>query len=214
MKRIEPRIFWGILLIAGGLLFLLANLGLLIIDNIWPVVFAVPSAVFIYIFLTHRENWWAIIPGLTLLGLATLIAFDQLFPSANENWGAAIFLGSLALSFLAVYIRTATHEWWAIIPAGVLGTIALVIVSEELLRSSTLGGAIFMLGLAATFGLVYVLPSPGGRMQWAIYPASILGGIGLLILIASTPLSGIIGPAAIIALGLYLIFRTRSADEL
>lgn len=214
MKRIESRILWGILLIAGGLIFLLANLGLLIIDSIWPIVFAIPGFIFLYVFLTHRDNWWAIIPGMALLGLGTLIAFDELFPKVGDTLGGAIFMGSLAVSFLAVYLRTATREWWAIIPAGTLATLTLVIVSEELFRNSSLGGAIFMLGLAATFGLVYVLPSSGGRMHWAIYPASILGGIGVLILIGATPLGLIIGPAAIIALGLYLIFRTRSADEL
>ena len=212
MKRVEPRIFWGILLIAGGALFLLENMGILALDNVWPIVFTLPAIVFLYVFLINRENWWAVIPGMSLLGIAALIAFDQLFPKASDTWGATIFMGSLALSFLAVYVRTATKEWWAVIPMGVLGTIALLVGFEPLLSEGVFAG-LFMLGLGLTFTVVYLLPTPSGRMQWAIFPAGILGAIGLLTLTATTRLIGIIGPAAIIALGLYIIFRRSNVWE-
>lgn len=212
MKHLESRTFWGILLIAGGVLFLLQSLGLLLLDNLWPIVFGVPGIVFLYTFLTDRDNWWAAIPGLTLLGLGALIAFEQLFPEANDVWGATIFLGSLALSFLAVYVRSAARQWWAIIPAGVLGTIALLVGFEPYLADGVFT-ALFMLGLAATFALVYFLPTPSERMRWAIYPAAILGGIGALTLISATWLSRVLVPAAIIALGVYLILRRRDTWE-
>ncbi len=212
MKHLESRTFWGILLIAGGVLFLLQSLGLLLLDNLWPIVFFVPGVVFLYTFLTERSNWWAVIPGMTLVGLGALIAFDQVFPEANDAWGATIFLGSLALSFLAVYLRTATHEWWAIIPAGVLGTIALVVGFEPYMTGGVFA-ALFMFGLAGTFALVYFLPTPSGRMRWAVYPAAILGGIGALTLVSATWLSRIVIPAAIIAFGIYLILKRRDTGE-
>jgi len=211
-KTFESRTFWGILLIAGGLLFLMQSLGLMMLDNIWPIVFAAPGAVFLYAFIRQRQNWWAVIPGMALLGIGALIAFEQIFPRANDDWGGAIFLGSLGVAFLAVYLRTATHEWWAIIPAGVLGSLAATIVLEPFLGGDFTGG-LFMLGVGATFALVYLLPTPSGRMRWAIYPASIVGGIGVLILIAATQLLRILGPLAIIAFGLYLILRRRDRWE-
>ena len=212
MKRFESRTFWGLLLIVGGALFLMESLGLLTLDNIWPIIFAIPGVAFLYAFFTDRKNWWPVIPGLTLLGLGALIAFEQLFPEANDVWGAAIFLGSLGLSFLAVYIRSAARQWWAIIPAGVLGTIAILTGFEPYLADGIFAG-LFMLGLGATFGLVYFFPTPAGRMKWAVYPASILGGIGVLTLISATWLSRILGPAAIIALGIYLILKRRDTWE-
>lgn len=212
MKHIESRTFWGILLIAGGMLFLLQSLGLIMLDNIWPVIFAAAGAVFLYAFVRQRENWWAAIPGMALLGIAATIAFTLIFPRANDNWSGAIFMGSLAVAFLAVYLRTMTREWWAIIPAGVLGTITAVIILEPFLGDGFTGG-LFMLGLGATFALVYLLPAREGRNRWAIYPASILGGIGVLVLITATWLIRILGPLAIIALGLYLIFRRRDRWE-
>ncbi len=188
------------------------SLGLLMLDNLWPIIFAAPGAVFLYAFIRRRENWWAVMPGMSLLGIGALIAFDQIFPRANNNWGGAIFLGSLAVAFLSVYLRTGTHEWWAIIPAGVLGTLTATILLEPLLGSEFTGG-LFMLGLAATFALVYLLPTPSGRMRWAIYPAAILGGIGILTSIAATQIIRILGPSVIIALGLYLILRRRDKGE-
>jgi hypothetical protein len=212
MKEIESKTFWGILLIAGGILFLLQSLGLLALDNIWPIVFAAPGAVFLYAFFRQHENWWAVIPGMALLGIGALIAFEQIFPRANDAWGGAIFLGSLSVAFLAVYLRTATHEWWAIIPTGVLGSLTATIVLEPFLGGEFTGG-LFMLGMGATFALVYLLPTPAGQMRWAIYPASILGVIGVLILIAATQIFRVLGPLAIIAFGLYLILRRRDRWE-
>ena len=210
MKRIEPRIFWGILLIAGGALFLLENMGILPLDNLWPIIFLVPSIVFVYVFLTSRENWWAIIPGMATFGIAALIAFDQLFPRLPDTWGASIFLGSMAISFLGVFVRTGTAEWWAVIPMGILGSLAILTGLEPWIGGDVFGG-LFMLGIGLTFALVYLMPTREGRMRWAIYPASITGIIGLLIITASTRLISFIGPLAIIALGLYIIFR-RSTD--
>lgn len=212
MKHLESRIFWGIMLIVGGVLFLLQSLNMLLLDNLWPIVFAIPGLIFMYTFLVERHNWWAAIPGMTLVGLGALIAFEQIAPEARSAWGATIFLGSLALSFLAVYLRTAARQWWAIIPAGVLGTIALLVGFEPYMDGGVFA-ALFMVGLAATFLLVYILPTPAGRRRWAAYPAVILAGIGVLILISATWLSRILIPAAIIAFGVYLILRRHDKGE-
>ncbi|HOT91056.1 MAG TPA: hypothetical protein PLJ78_02830 [Anaerolineae bacterium] len=206
MKHIESRTFWGIVLIAAGVLFLLQSLGLPILNNLWPLVLSVAGMVFLYRFLTERHNWWAVIPGMALLGLGALITFERLFPKAPDNWGAVIFMGSLSLSFLAVYGRTAARQWWAIIPAGVLGTITLLIGFEPYMGDDVFAG-LFLLGIAATFALVYFLPTPAGRMRWAAYPAAIVGGIGFLILISVTWLSRMLAPLAIIVFGVYLILR-------
>jgi hypothetical protein len=208
MKETESKTFWGILLIAGGLLFLMQSLGLLALTNFWPVIFAAPGAVFLYAFVRRRENWWAVIPGMALLGIGALIAFEQIFPRVGDIWGGAIFLGSLSVAFLAVYVRTLMREWWAIIPAGVLGSLTATIILEPFLGERFTGG-LFLLGIGATFALVYLLPTREGRMRWAIYPAAIVGGIGVLTLVAATQILRILGPLAIIIFGLYLILRRR-----
>ena len=94
MKGIESKTLLGILLIIGGLFFLMQSLGLLMLDDLWPIIFAAAGAVFLYNFVRQRQNWWAVIPGMALLGIGTLIAFDQIFPRANDAWGGAIFLAA------------------------------------------------------------------------------------------------------------------------
>jgi hypothetical protein len=68
-----------------------------------------------------------------------------------------------------------------------------------------MGGA-FFLGLAVTFGLVYILPSPSGRMKWALYPAGILLILGILVMLGATNLLNYVWPLALLIAGAYVIY--------
>ena len=209
MKRFESPILWGILLIAGGILFLLQNLGILVIGSLfWLFLFGAAGLVFMSMFLTdYRANWWAAIPGFFLLGLAATIGLSQLAPQINAAWGGALFMGAIGLAFWAVYFANREH-WWAIIPGTVMLTLALIVGFSSILENAGIDtGGVFMLGLGVTFGLISFLPSPQGRMKWALIPAAALLIIGLLITAAAAELVRFVGPAALILAGLYLIFR-------
>jgi hypothetical protein len=210
MKRFNSRIVWGGLLILVGLLLLLENLNVIAIGSLWALLFAVPGALFVITFFTQREHWWAIIPGLSLLGLAALIFIESAFPEANDPWGAGIFLGSIGLSFVGVYLRTG--QWWAIIPAGALLSLGVNLFLEPFLPEDVFAG-FFMLGLAATFGMVYLLTQGSEDTQWALYPAGILALISMLILVAMTSVIRYIWPIALILGGGYLILRTLRRGE-
>lgn len=208
MKRSYAPSAFGLLLVGLGVLFLLQNFAILTFgwDLIWAVLFGVGGVAFVAVFLNNREQWWAIIPGFTLLGLAGLLGLEAIFPESLGGWGGTLFLGAISLAFWVIFaIRR--ENWWAVIPGGVLLTLALVAGLAEITGGEVTGG-LFFLGLAATFGLVYLLPTPEGRMKWAIIPASILGAMGVLILMATTPFINYLGPAALILVGLYLVYRS------
>lgn len=206
MRQFQMRIVGGILLIAAGVLFLLQNLGIFAVgDYLWPFLFGAGGLVFLYVFLTDRANWWAIIPGFTLLGLAAMMALNQFVPQVGETWGAALFLGGIGLAFWVVYFTNREH-WWAVIPGGVLFTIALVAGLSSILEGIETGG-VFFLGLGLTFALLSFLPTPEGRMKWALIPAGVLLVMGLLITAAATAIINYLWPAALILGGLYLLFR-------
>ncbi|MCK4316931.1 MAG: hypothetical protein KAX24_14280, partial [Anaerolineae bacterium] len=153
MRRFEVHVVGGILLIAAGALFLLQNLGVLVIGAyLWPFLFGAGGLVFLYVFLTNRDNWWAIIPGFVLLSLAALIALEQFAPEAEETWGGALFLCGIGAAFWVVYF-TKREQWWAVIPGGVLLTIGLVTGLSSVLEGVEMGG-VFFLGLGLTFGLL------------------------------------------------------------
>jgi hypothetical protein len=99
-------IFWGILLIGGGTLLLLQNLGYLgnVPAYLWAFVFAVFGISFLIGFIIDRTHWWALIPGVTLLSLAALVGLSEANEGLAETWGGTLFLGGIGLAFWLVYL--------------------------------------------------------------------------------------------------------------
>ncbi len=207
MRRFDVRAIGGILLIIVGILLLLQNIGVFagIVALIWALIFVAGGLIFLYMFLTNRSQWWAIIPGFALLGLSALIALDELLPSVADILGGMIFLGATGLAFWVIYFLN-RERWWAIIPGGVMFTLALVTVVSYVLGGDWAGGAFFV-GLGLTFGLLYLVPTPQGRMKWALIPAAVLMVMGVLVTAAATGGLALLAGAALILIGLYVIFR-------
>jgi hypothetical protein len=210
MKRNSVSVGIGLLLVLAGGLFLLQNFGIVRFawNLLWTMLFIAGAAAFLVVFVSNsHDNWWAAIPGFTLAGLSGLIAMGTLFPWMADRFGGSLFLGSIGLAFWAVYAVRREH-WWAVIPGGVLFTLAFVAFLGSAEDSGFGAGGAFFLGLAATFALVYVLPTPEGRMTWAIIPAGILAVMGVLLLAAMGNLINYVWPIALIGGGLVLVLRT------
>lgn len=218
MKRFDFRlVVGGILILMGGLL-LLQEMGLISgdISILWASLLIASGLVFIGVFVVNRQHWWALIPGLTLLGVG-IIPF---LPAEYTYLAGSIMLGAVGLSFFLIYIFHPVH-WWAIIPGGVLLTLSfsayLAIQIGETLSGIKIDevvlGSAFFLGLSLTFLLVAILPNPSGRMKWALIPSAALLLVALTA--ASFRLQQImiyIWPVALVLTGLYLIylyFRSR-----
>ena len=204
MKRFDPRIIIGTLLIlAGGLGFLQA-FGILrdASDVFWGMVFLVAGGAFLLMFASGFSSgqWWAAIPGLVLAGIGVLI----LLPDSLDNLGGAVFLGAIGLSFWLVYI-SGRDRWWAIIPGGVLLTLAAVSALPDTLFGGTDSGGVFFLGLAVTFLLVALL----ANMRWAYWPAGVLGVFGTFLFFQSQIyLLSYVAAAALIGVGVVIILRS------
>lgn len=203
MRNGRSSIVVGALLVVIGLVFLGQNFGLFggLENVIWVVLFGVGGLAFLYVFAVNRQQWWAIIPGFTLLGLAGLMALGDRLGAL----GGALFLGSIGLAFWVIYALR-REFWWAIIPAGALTTLAVVAATAERMEGMAVGG-FFFLGLAATFALVYLLPNPEGRMTWALIPAAILGVMGVLMILSLGGIINYVVPVALILGGLALVAR-------
>jgi hypothetical protein len=210
MKNIQIRSALGLLMIAAGVLFLLQSLGYLEGAGalFWALVFAAAGGVFLYVYFLNREQWWALIPGFTLIGLGTLIALDQFFPRWGGTLGATVLMLAISLSFWVIYFQQREH-WWAIIPGGVLSSIGIFIGLEEIFTGVDLVG-IFFLGLGLTFVLVAVLPQEREKMRWAFIPAGVLLIMGIIFTATAFSAFKVVGPAALIIVGAYLVFRTFS----
>jgi len=183
MKRSYAPILGGALLILAGIAFLLNNFGIFDLSalwaGLWVAIFLVGGVAFLLLYLSNREQWWALIPGFTLLGIGGQIAIGLPLLRIFSFLDGAIVLGGISLAFLAIY-ATQRSQWWALIPGGILASIAAMILFENLLPGREWVIVMF-LGMAATFALVALLPTGEERNTWAFIPAGIFLIIGLLV---------------------------------
>ena len=229
-------IFWGLLLLAGGLVFLgayvsgrahwwplfpaagLGGSGLLIIlatlgvpgEAAASVLFLCLAGAFAVVYTTdRRQNWWAVIPGGAMLILALSMLFANV--AGGEAVGVILFLG-LGLIFVGLYfapIEGHRHNWWALIPAGALLSLALVVLISSIPGAGGLAGSMLFLGLGVTFGVLYLMRSTEMPTQWAWIPSLALLAFGAFIFFVSGTVAygGIFWALVLIALGGFLIFR-------
>ena len=202
MRRFDPRLWLGVLLVFGGLLALLDTMGA--ISNaggiFWGLIFAAGGALFLYMLLNDRNNWWAAFPAFTLFGLAA----QSFLPDSLEAFDGFVFFAGISLAFWWVYFTDSTR-WWAIIPGGVLLTLGAVSTLDNLLGNDGSGG-FFFLGLGLTFILVAILPG-GNSRQWAYIPGMLLLVFGALLGTPARGLTEYLWPAILIILGGYFVVR-------
>jgi hypothetical protein len=156
----------GLLLVLAGLATMLGGrggLGLLA-EAAWVVGLGMAAGVA-----------WRLLGGRNQLPLRLVVhaALTLTAAATTTTLSGPAFLGFVAYAFWLVY-RTPSGEHattgWAIIPAGVLTTLAAV-AAVDALRPGWDAGAVFMLGMTATFTAIYLLPRERGGGRWALWPA-------------------------------------------
>jgi hypothetical protein len=213
MSEQSKRIFFGVLLVLVGALFLLQQIFSIPFGGLFiGLLFALGGAVFLYFLVKDRNKWWAAIPGFVLLGLGALITSSSVFPEFGNRFGGSLFLAFIGLGFLVVYLLR-TEQWWPIIPAGVLFTLAVV---AGIRGGGDLAGAIFFLGVGATFVALGIHPI-GKKEKWPWIPAGICFALGVLILALSGALvgtfAGWVWALLLILAGGFLVVRSLMRKE-
>ncbi|MBC7235408.1 MAG: hypothetical protein H5T69_06165 [Chloroflexi bacterium] len=213
MKKLSPM-FWGVLLIVVGALALLQTLGIvnLALTVLWALVFAAGGGAFLYVYGANRAHWWALIPGMTLLAIAVVVLLSATAPEAEEAWGGTVVVGAIALSFFAIY-GARREFWWALIPGGVMVSVALTTLVEALGAPIDVG-FIVLLGIGVTFLLLsFIRTQEGERLRWALIPGAIMTLIGFVVAAEQVALVQYVVPAALVALGLYFVLRSVRVGE-
>ncbi len=212
MAHFNSRVLVGVLLVLGGLFLLAQSLGYLSISSpaVLAVVFVLAGVAFFALLLSGDGEWWPVIPGFLFLAIGSVLGLSTLTPGVPSNFTGGLFLGLLGLAFVSVYLLRPLN-WWAIIPGGVLLTLAVLATLGPIGRRGGDSGAILFLGLGITFLVVYLTPNPRGRMTWALYPAGAMLLLALVVGVGSAPALNVVWPALLIAAGAYLMLRaTRS----
>jgi hypothetical protein len=214
MKKVDWRIIVGIVLLVIGVITLLQSLGVLNLQgSTWMLVmgaiFAAAGAVFIYVFLADRVQWWALIPGCTLIGLAGVVILPMI-PGFPTGLAPSFLLGMIGVSFWIIYLIN--HEnWWAIIPGGALLSVAALIGFSQYFGVAGVG--IMFLGLAITFGLVALLPTGDERNKWAWIPALALLVLALAFGFLGTSYGMYVWPVALIIGGAVVLIKALTPKK-
>lgn len=187
------------LLLGAGLFLFLANTG---------VFSALPAFLWLTLLLGVGAAFW--LGSLGALSLWQRVAgFAGIGVFAIVTSGS--FAGVAALSFPALgfgLVYLVSKRWWALLPAGLLGSVALLVGLDALFPRWDTTPVLF-LGFAATFSLLYLLSPRRGGKRWALFPA--VGFIVLTVLSndpsGNTP--GLLLPLLLVGAGWLLLWWWR-----
>ncbi|RPJ27608.1 MAG: hypothetical protein EHM33_07430 [Chloroflexi bacterium] len=202
----RSRNWWA--LIPGGVMTFLALVTLLVDstggDEWVGALFLFMIAIsFLMVYLNNRIRTWALIVAYAtaVLGLAPLMSTG----GRDAAYFGPIFLFAVALPFFFVYFRF-PENWWAIIPAGVVTTIAIIaalsisgIIRFE--REEAFMTALLMAGLAVTFAVLWLRHDKA----WAKIVTLILAALAVASVFFMSYYQ-ILWPVAIILAGIYLFY--------
>jgi hypothetical protein len=197
-------------LIPGGVMLFLA-MTTLMVDNVggeWVgslFLFLIALSFFI-VYWSNRARTWALLVAYILFILSIAPAMAS-FGGNTAAYFGAIFLLAIALPFFIIYFRS-VENWWAIIPAGVMTTLAVIAtlgiagwIHDE--KTGGYSNAILMGGLAVTFAVIWLRHA----RDWAKIVAIILAAFAVASVFFAS-YTEIFWPVVIILAGGYLLYTS------
>ena len=115
--------------------FILLGLSILIIGNEIGISSRVGAGIFILfiglsfimVYLFHRENWWAIIPGGMTASVSLVIFFSDIL-------GIGLMFLAMGGTFFVLYPiikKIEANSWWTIIPGSILALMGILFLLFE-----------------------------------------------------------------------------------
>lgn len=178
----KSSLFWGVLLIGGGILALADQFGYIehLSPTLWIFVFAAISLLgFVSYAMTGWTQWGWLFPTGVFGGLALIIALATNHVDSAAV-GSPLFFG-LLLPFAAAYLTDRTRNWWALIPGGVMLFLALTTLLVDTVGGEWVG-AMFLLLIGLAFLAVYL--NNQSRI-WALIVAYVFGVLSIAPMLAA-----------------------------
>ena len=209
MKLKWTNLIWGLILIAAGALLLAQNLGYLnqLELPVWMVVFAILSLLFFATYFVNGYRQWGwLFPAFIFAALALVLWMEQ--QDIEGAWMGVPVLVAVALPFLVAFGLSPRGNWWALIPAWVLGVLSVIILFTEQAQGEWIG-ALVLFSIGLPFLVVYLADR---KNWWALIPAWVLIIIGLIVLFSAQAQGQWVGALVLFAIGLpflvvYLVNR-------
>ena len=212
-------IFLGMFIIlAGGVLLAVNNYG---DEVVAPAIMFLFALLFSVIAVWSRKNQWAVIPTGLFASLGLVLTMEMLNTESEAIGLGFMFLLAATFLFFAIMSK---KNWWAIIPAGLFASIGLVVVLDILVPHEaypSLPGTlnwgfytwVLFLGLAATFGVLWllrkILPT-----SWAIYPAAGFLAMAVLFIVEGARFSEYWLETTLLVFGVTLLLAVLTGKRL
>jgi hypothetical protein len=138
-----------------------------------PILAGIALPFIVVFLLDAKRHWWALIPAWVMTAITFVVLFEQQMGDALIG---AFVLFSIALPFSVVFLMNTQKNWWAVIPACVMGATALAVLLERYLDDNLMG-AVILFGIAVPFLCIYLLDR---TRRWALIPFAAMSVIGLI----------------------------------
>lgn len=206
---VNIRRAFALILIATGVLVLLQNTGVAAGDTgqvVSLVLLAALGIFFTALYFPARRQWFWVALGLGCFSFALGNAV-YFIPALDEVYRQAVIFIGLGISFLTIYLVNRMN-WWAMFPAGLLITLGAIQLFEQSYADFPSGG-VLVLGLGLAFLILFLVPTPLGRLRFALVPAVILLVLGAVIVFGQPyNISDYLLPGLVLLSGVALIVLT------
>jgi hypothetical protein len=170
--------FWGIILVALGVMMILNNLKLFSFSWLWgfsaPVVLFVIAFFFIAGFLSKGpSSAGLLVPGGVLAGVGVTLLLGSTFHLMSYVWPGFIFAPALGL--LLLYLFSNDHSPGLLVPIGILVTVGATCFLSSVLGLWHILWPGFILSPAVGLFLLYLFGERHNK--GLLIPVGILGGI-------------------------------------
>jgi len=202
----RSRNWWA--LIPGGVMLFLTVITLLVDytsgDEWVGALFLFMIALsFLFVYLNNRTRTWALIVTYVMfvLGIAPLLSMG----GRDAAYFGSVFMFAVALPFFFLYFRAA-QNWWAIIPAGIMTVLGVIVTLAiaGLINDNTGGAfvsAFLMGGFAITFAILWLRHNK----PWAKTVSIILAALAVVSVFFVSSYE-IVWPIVLILGGAYLFY--------
>lgn len=201
MTTNRSQLYWGLVLLLLGGLFLAVNLHMIPEPggNLWALIFAGISALcLVGYFVGGVRNWGWLFPATVTGAIAATIWMAE--AGVDGTLIGSMFMTAVSLPFWVAFVTAPRTNWWGLIPGWVLLAIAGIIFAADRLPGEVMA-ALIMFAIGLPFLVVYF----ARRTQWwALIPGGITCGIGVMLLFASVLRGELL--AAVIMLGIAVPF--------
>ena len=116
-------------------------------------------------FSAGLKEWGWLVPAMIFGGLAATVWLAG--TGFNQPAIGSIILGSIAVPFLVAFLIDRKNNWWALIPAWVMGLLTIIVLITDFVQGEAIG-TLVLWGIGLPFLVVYLTDR---TRWWALIPA-------------------------------------------